>query len=111
MDAGTGAKNNRRYISITAIYELLGPQICAALPGFHAFTGSDYTAAFVRKGKVKPFAKLEKNKEAQKAFQSLATKTELSQKNSKDPANFHHNHVWCKGHQQGDTQWLSVQGV
>ena len=37
---------------------------CAALPGFHAFTASDYTASFSRKGKVRPFALLEKNQNA-----------------------------------------------
>ena len=34
---------------------------CAALPGFHAFTGSDYTASFSRKGEVRPLALLEQN--------------------------------------------------
>lgn len=83
MDVGTSSKNNRRYISITNIYEVLGSRICAALPGFHAFTGCDYTSSFVRKGKIRPFAKLEKNKEAQKAFQSLATEKEQSQRTQK----------------------------
>ena len=73
MDVGTTSKNSRRYICITAISNVLGPQICAALPGFHAFTGSDYTSSFVRKGKVKPYHKMEKKEEAQKAFQCLAT--------------------------------------
>lgn len=80
MDVGTSSKKNRRYISITNIYELLGPQICAALPGFHAFTGCDYTSSFVRQGKVRPFAKLENNQEAQKAFHCLATDKQQSQK-------------------------------
>lgn len=30
----------------------LGPKLCKSLPAFHAFTGSDYTAAFYNKGKV-----------------------------------------------------------
>ena len=60
IDAGTAAKNNRRFIDISAISVSLGPELCAALPGFHAFTGSDYTSAFVRKGKVRPFARLER---------------------------------------------------
>ena len=83
MDVGMSSKNNRRYISITNIYESLGPQICAALPGFHAFTGCDYTSSFVRKGKIKPFAKLQKNKEALKAFQSLAIEKQQSQQTQK----------------------------
>ena len=39
-----------------------------SLLAFHAFTGCDYTSAFVRKGKVKPFAKLVKSKEAQRVL-------------------------------------------
>ncbi len=83
MDVGTSSKNNRRYISITKIYESLGPELCAALPGFHAFTGCDYISSFVRKGKIRPFTKLEKSKLAQKAFQSLATEMEQSQRTLK----------------------------
>ena len=41
---------------------------CPALPGFHAFTGSDYTASFSRKGKVRPLALLEKNQNAIEMF-------------------------------------------
>ena len=44
---------------------------CAALPGFHAFTGSDYTASFSRKGKVRPLALLEKNQNAIEMFSIL----------------------------------------
>ena len=47
--------------------------MCDALPGFHAFTGSDYTSAFVRKGKVRPFAFLEKDTVAQKAFAQMSS--------------------------------------
>ena len=42
--------------------------MCDALPGFHAFTGSDYTAAFNNKGKIKPFKIMEGNEEFQNAF-------------------------------------------
>ena len=44
---------------------------CAALPRFHAFTGSDYTASFSRKGKVRPLALLEKNQNAIEMFFKL----------------------------------------
>lgn len=43
MDIGTVSKN-RRYVSLTAIWKELGPDLYAALPAFHAFTGSDYRA-------------------------------------------------------------------
>ena len=38
---------------MTKLAEVLTPEICMALSAFHAFTGSDYTAAFLRKGKAK----------------------------------------------------------
>ena len=73
MDTGTNAKNTRRYINLTAIGEVLGPLLCESLPAFHAFTGCDYTSAFVRKGKKRPFAKLEKSKDTQRVFASLGS--------------------------------------
>ena len=42
-----------------------------ALPGLHAFTGSDCTSAFVRKGKIQPFKTLEKYPEFMPFFQNL----------------------------------------
>lgn len=71
MDVGTASKNNRRFINITEIQRSLGPGVCRSLSAFHAFTGPDYTSAFVKKGKVKPFVKLQQNTEVQKAFQIL----------------------------------------
>ena len=52
-------------------------QICAALPGFHAFTGCDYTTAFIRKGKVRPYDWLVKDKESRDAFGKLGTSTNV----------------------------------
>ena len=45
--------------------------MCAALTAFHAYTGSDYNAAFNRKGKKRPLQTLLKDKEAMKAFAEL----------------------------------------
>ena len=62
MDCGSG--NNRRHIDVSAIATALDTKrngLAAAIPGLHAFTGSDFTAAFYRKGKVKPFEILEKD--------------------------------------------------
>ena len=56
MDCGSG--NTRRYIDISSIateLEAKQPGFAAAQPGLHAFTGCDFTSAFYRKGKVKPF--------------------------------------------------------
>ena len=49
MDCGMG--NNRRYIDVTNITNRLEeekPGLPAALPGYHAFTGCDFTSAFYR---------------------------------------------------------------
>ena len=59
-----GLDNNRRFIHVTAIAMTLEATklgLAAASPGIHAFTGSDYTAVFNRKGKVRPFELLLKD--------------------------------------------------
>lgn len=72
MDVGTVSKNNRRYINITRIANQLGPRLCSSLPGFHAFTGCDYTSTFFRKGKVRPFELMSKMPDVQNAFAQIA---------------------------------------
>ena len=49
MDCGIG--NSRRYTNVTNIAEILEehkPGLANALPGYHAFTGCDFTSAFYR---------------------------------------------------------------
>ena len=72
METGTASNNSQRYICLTNIVAALGINMCKALPAFHAFSGCDYTSAFVRHGKVLPLLKLEKNECAQTAFAKLA---------------------------------------
>jgi len=48
-----------------------------ALPAFHAFTGSDCTSAFVRKGKRGPLKILEKHPDIIKAYAAVGTSHEL----------------------------------
>ena len=40
------AKNSLGYIDVRKLFNKLGKDLWRALPAFHAFTGSDYTAAF-----------------------------------------------------------------
>ena len=57
-----GAENECRYIDITStVNDLENKQVglSVAMPGLHAFTGYDFTAAFYRKGKIKPYEILE----------------------------------------------------
>lgn len=73
MDVGTAGKGNSRYINISAIATEIGPHVCKALPGLHAFTGCDYTAFFIRKGKKRPLKIAEDDDSFLDAFSSLAT--------------------------------------
>ena len=52
--------------------------MCKALPGLHAFTGCDYTAALMRKGKVCMLAMVEKSKKFQEAFGQLGESRRVS---------------------------------
>ena len=61
-DSSSRTKNKWRYINLTAIRAELGSDVRKSLLAFHAFAGCDYTSAFVKKGKVKPFAKLVKSR-------------------------------------------------
>ncbi|XP_030837116.1 uncharacterized protein LOC105437992 [Strongylocentrotus purpuratus] len=63
MDCGMG--NSRRYINVSNITDVLEDcrqGLPRALPGFHAFTGSDFNSAFYRKGKTKPLEIMQKDK-------------------------------------------------
>ena len=68
MEVGLSSKNNLRYIQINAVYEHFGENMCKAMPALHAFTGSDYTAAFCRKGKIRPLRILLKNEDVINTF-------------------------------------------
>ena len=72
MEVGTTGRGNRRYINVTKIAAEIGPAICAALPGLQAFTGCDYTSAFARKGKSRPYEIVSKTAKFQKALGSLS---------------------------------------
>lgn len=71
MDAGLSCSNTRRTINMTRLAHDLGKDICNALLGFHAFTGSDFTAAFMRKGKVRPYQIMVKHTRFMEAFAQL----------------------------------------
>ena len=74
LDYGSG--NHRRYIGVSelaAILEEEQPGLTEALIGLHALTGCDFTSCFFRKGKVRPFQRLEANPKHVMALQSLTT--------------------------------------
>lgn len=69
--------NELGYINCTDLAQKLGLSVCQALPGFHAFTGSDYTAAFVRKGKIKPYNLLVSSEKYQDVFKHLTSPQDI----------------------------------
>jgi hypothetical protein len=71
MDIGHDSNNNRKFIDVTQLSQTLGPSVCNALPGIHAFTGCIFTSAFARKCKVRPLEILMQSKIYQHAFQQL----------------------------------------
>ncbi len=77
LDYGSG--NHRRYIGVSKLAATLEekvycmPGMTEALIGLHALTGCDFTSCFFRKGKVRPFQRLEADPEHILALQSLTT--------------------------------------
>ena len=51
---GLRTSNILRYVNMTKLHQVLGKSFCVEIPGFHAFTGSDYTASFNRKDNIRP---------------------------------------------------------
>ena len=66
MHTGSSSLKTRRDIDISTM-----AIVCATLPGFHVFTGSDYTASFMRIGKVRQFDVMIKNEEFLQTFTRL----------------------------------------
>ena len=83
LEVGLYAKNSLRYIDLKKLFNRLWKDLCRALPAFHVFSGSDYTAAFSRKGKIRPlktFQKIKLPKPYLETWDSLVT---YKKKNSK----------------------------
>ena len=69
FDTGTGSK--RRLLIVNRIITDQGPETCAFLPAFLAFTGCDTTSACVRRGKAGPLKLLKKHQEYITAFKTI----------------------------------------
>lgn len=67
-----GIGNSQRLINVTELYAKLDKQICAASPGFHAFTGCDANPSFSRKAKRRPFSILKGSTTFQEMFTELS---------------------------------------
>jgi len=73
----TGNGNNRHLISINCIAPAIGDGVVQVLLGLHAFTGSDCTSAFIRKGKRAPLMLICRNSQFLSAFQHLGTNAQF----------------------------------
>jgi len=71
-----GAGKSFRYLSVHDIARKLGPDRCAALPMFHAFTGCDTVSCFGGRGKKTAWATWAAYDEVTPAFSALASKPE-----------------------------------
>ena len=88
LEVGLYAKNSLRYIDVRKLFNKLGKDLCRALPAFHAFTDSDYTAAFSRKGKIRPLKTLEKDKTVQTVFGDMEFPDDIQEEEFKVIENF-----------------------
>jgi len=74
----TGLGNKKRVIALGPVVNALGAAKAEALPGFHAFSGSDVTGRFAGKGKLSCWQALNRcSIEVISAFAALGTCKEL----------------------------------
>ena len=83
LEVGLYAKNSLRYIDVRKLFNKLWKDLCRALPAFHVFTGSDYTAASSRKGKIRPLKTLVKDKTLQTVFGDMGFSDEIEEEEFK----------------------------
>ena len=79
LEVGLYAKNSLRYIDVRKLFNRLEEDLSRALPALHVFTGSGYTAAFSRKGKIRPLKILEKDKTAQIVFGDIGFSDDIQE--------------------------------
>ena len=83
LEVGLYAENSLRYLDVRKLFNKLGRDLCRALPTFHVFTGSDYTAAFSRKRKNRPLKTLERDKTAPTVFGDMGFSDDIQKEEFK----------------------------
>ena len=73
-----GTQTRTRFIDISNVVASVGPDVCKALLGMHAFTGCDTVRAFAGKGKICTMTILKANAEFKEAFAQLGLQWNLS---------------------------------
>ncbi|KAL8619632.1 hypothetical protein ACOMHN_019687 [Nucella lapillus] len=67
----SGTSTRTQLIDIGKVASSLGPSVCTALLGLHAYTGCDSVSSFAGKGKVAALKMLKSNENVQQAFSDL----------------------------------------
>ena len=83
-DCGLNSNNSRRYVDISLLAPNMGQNLCTSIAGFNAFTGSDYTASFLNKGKVRPLALMEKSVKFMTTFGKLGESFSVARETIKE---------------------------
>ena len=93
IESGVQSTNSQWFIYLNQLYITLGKTFFQSLPGYHAFTGWDYTASFSRRGKVKALNMLGKNVK----FQQMLISVSALQLLNRWLFYLISGHVWCMG--------------
>ena len=73
-----GSQSRTRFVNLTDISNVLGPDVSSCLPGMHAFTGCNSVSAFAGKGKAVALKRLRKFSVFHEAFVSMGQQNEIS---------------------------------
>ena len=71
------SETRMNYVDIPAIGNVLGRNVCEALPGMHAITGCDTGSSFAGKGKLSAFQLVKKNVSFQELFATFGLSWEF----------------------------------
>ena len=74
----TGVRDKLRYITIHALAQKLGPDLCCLLPAFHSLTGCDTTSGPYMIGKKKSLKAMRDNTQKYAALNQLGEETPLT---------------------------------
>ena len=74
-----GNADTKRLIDVSHLGNILGLNVCKALPGLHAFTGCDYTSAFAGQGKLRAMKLMLKEACYQELFAILGAQWKLTE--------------------------------
>ena len=100
----TGVGNKKWVIALGPVMNALGAAKAEALPGFHAFSGSDVTGRFARKGKLSYWQALNRcSMEVVYAFAALGTCEEL-----KSTLNVPLKHLFARSMNLVPLSWMLV---